>query len=161
MPRLDTRLHLNMLKNFKRRNLSLSRFFRILRRQLMTGGIYGMEWGDPETVEPLRFIQDRYVLPYVHRDHTAVELGPGGGRWTQYLLGFRTLYAIDYHDELLDQLRRNFNTPNMIFIKNNGSNFPGITTNSIDYLFSFGLFVHLELDIIDSYLINMHTILKT
>ncbi len=48
----------------------------------------------------------------------------------------------------------------MEFIKNNGADFPGIAERSIDYLFSFGTFVHLDAPIIETYLANMKKILK-
>jgi ubiquinone/menaquinone biosynthesis C-methylase UbiE len=119
-----------------------------------------MQWGDPEVVEPLRFIRDQFVLPYVNAQQHAVELGPGGGRWTRYLLGFKRLYVVDYYPELLEELKKNFNKPNMEFIKNNGTDFPGVMEHSIDYLFSFGMIVHLEMDLIETYLKNMRSILK-
>src|SRR4030095_1717574 len=160
MPDLKARLHLNMLNNFKRRNRLLPHLFRTLKREIFSRNPYGLEWGDPEVVEPLQFIRDRFVLPYVKAEHSAVEIGPGGGRWSRYLVGFKKLYVIDYHLELLEELRKNFNKSNMEFIKNNGTDFPGIRERSIDYFFSFVVFVHLEVDLIEAYLMNMQSILK-
>jgi cyclopropane fatty-acyl-phospholipid synthase-like methyltransferase len=96
----------------------------------------------------------------VNTDHSAVEIGPGGGRWTKYLLGFKKLYVIDHYHELLDELQKNFNESNMEFITNNGTDFPGVRERSIDYLFSFDVFVHLDVDLIEAYLTNMQSILK-
>lgn len=45
-------------------------------------------------------------------------------------------------------------------MKNNGDDFPGIPDGSVDFLFSFGVFVHLDVDIIDSYLRNIKPLLK-
>ena len=151
MPDLDTSIHLDMLQDYKRvaREHDLPEEF-----------IYGMHWGVPESTPPLNFIKNRYVIPYVNSDHVAVEIGPGGGRWTQYLLPFKHLYAVDFHIELLEVLRKNFSEKNITFVKNNGTDFPGIEDNSIDYVFSFGVFVHLDTDIIDSYLQNMKRIVK-
>src|SRR5207253_9452035 len=67
---------------------------------------------------------DRYVLAYIRPEDTAVEIGPGGGRWTRYLLDFKKLYVVDYHAELLAELKKNFCKPGMEFIKNNGTDFP-------------------------------------
>jgi predicted O-methyltransferase YrrM len=161
MPELKTTLHLDMLHRFKRRKKNLLlRILAAIRRELLSGGIYGLDWGDPEVVSPLRFIRDRYLLPYVSGERNAVEIGPGGGRWTRYMLGFKKLYIIDYHPELLQELKRNFRKPNMEFIKNNGTDFLGIPERSIDYLFSFGTFVHLDAPLIEAYLMNMKPILK-
>jgi hypothetical protein len=157
---LNTTLHSDMLSRSKRgRNLVL-RILRDVKREWRLGGIYGLEWGDPDLVEPLQFVRDRYVLPYVKAEQCAVEIGPGGGRWTRYMLGFKRLYVVDYYAELLKELRKNFHKSNMEFIKNNGTDFPGIKERSIDYLFSFGTFVHLEISLIEAYLMNMKPILK-
>ena len=163
MPDLNTTYHVDMLRKIKsgrKRNL-FQRLWRAIKRELTNTYIYGVEWGDPDTFEPLKFIRDQYVLPYVNGDQCAVEIGPGGGRWTQYLLGFRKLYVVDYHAELLEELKRNFNKPNMEFIKNNGSDFPGVSEHSIDYIYSFGTFVHLDTPLIDAYLASMKPILKS
>jgi hypothetical protein len=90
----------------------------------------------------LRFVRDRYVLPFVNPEHIAVEIGPGGGRWTRYLLGFKTVYAVDYYEELLAEFRKTFGRyPNVKTIKNHGTAFPGIAPQSVDYTLSFGCFM--------------------
>jgi ubiquinone/menaquinone biosynthesis C-methylase UbiE len=149
-----------MLRDSKRRRNLPLRIFRAIKRELSYGGIYGLEWGDPDLVPPLGFIRDRYLLPYVNEDHCAVEIGPGGGRWTRYLLGFKKLYIVDYYSELLEEAERRFRRPDVIFIKNNGTDFPGIGDHCVDYLFSFGTFVHLDTNLIEGYLNNMRRILK-
>ena len=158
MPELNTSLHLNMLAEYQRKRTPGRFFGTFLQRR---SPLYGMQWGDPELVPPLKFIKERYVLPYVSPDHAAVEIGPGGGRWTQYLCGFKTLYAVDYHEALLKELRRNFSRcQNIQFIKNNGTDFPGIPQRSVDYLFSFGAFVHFDFEIIEGYLGSIKSIIK-
>jgi hypothetical protein len=160
MPPLDTPMHLTMLAQWQQKNTLARRVIRAIRAGLSLP-LYGLEWGDPEVVEPLRFIKERYVLPYVNAQHDALEIGPGGGRWTRYLLGFRTLTAIDYHPELLDELRRNFGKHrNIRFIKNTGTDFPGVDLHSIDYVYSFGTFVHLDFNLIEAYLGSIKTIVK-
>ena len=175
MPDLDSELHLSMLREYGwRRRLVRSglAFGRTLRHTGPTNAwraargaysgpaIYGLQWGDPETSAPLRAIRERFVTPFLDPTHTALEIGPGGGRWTRYLLGFARLYVVDYHDELLRELRKNFAEPNMVFVKNNGTDFPGVADHSVDYVFTFGTFVHLDADLIDAYLVNMRRVLK-
>ena len=149
-----------MLSHSRREHSFARRLVRAFRRTL-SPPLYGLEWGDPDVVPPLTFIKERYVLPYVNRQHTALEIGSGGGRWTRYLLGFETLYAVDYHQELLDELKRNFGRhPHIRFVKNHGTDFPGIDQHSIDYLFSFGTFVHLDFHLIEAYLLAIRSIIK-
>jgi ubiquinone/menaquinone biosynthesis C-methylase UbiE len=149
MTDLKSPFYLNQLEQFRRNQLSTGE-----------NKIFGLHWGDPDAVESLKSVRDRFILPYINAAHDALEIGPGGGRWTRYLLGFRKLYVVDFHDEILRELKKNFNEQNMAFIQNNGTDFPGIQESSIDYLFSFGTFVHLDLNIIDGYLESMKTIVK-
>lgn len=161
MPDLNTSLHLDMLRA-SRRNRSLPRrLWRAVNQELSSKAVYGLEWGDPETVEPLRYVRDSWVLPYVRPDRTVLEIGPGGGRWTRYLLACRRLYVVDYHGELLAELKKNFSAPHMVFVQNNGTDFPGVPEAGIDFLFSFGTFVHLDPDLITAYLANIKSILRT
>lgn len=160
MPDLSTKLHTDMLKTWKKRNSFPARIFKAVKKGFLTPDIYGLQWGDPEVVEPLRFVRDHYVLPYINPLHQAVEIGPGGGRWTRYLIGFQKLFVIDYYQQLLDELRKNLKRSNLFLIKNNGADFPGVSRQSIDFLFSFGTFVHLDAGLIAGYLKNIREILK-
>ena len=162
MPGLNTSLHLDMLKRFKKRGrypLPI-RIVNAIKNEILSNDVYGLHWGDPDVVAPLKFVRDRYVLPYVTPEHTAVEIGPGGGRWTRYLTGFRAVYIVDFYAEILEEVKKNFKALNLQFIQNNGTDFPGIPENTIDYLFSFGTFVHLDNDLIAIYLKNMQSIVK-
>lgn len=134
--------------------------WRAVRREWAQSGVYGMRWGDPETVPPLGWIRDRFLLPYVHPERVVVEIGPGGGRWTSYLLSCQRLYLVDYVPEVLAEARRRFRRfAHVSFILNHGDDFPGIPDASVDFVFSFGTFVHLELPTIAAYVRNMAGIL--
>jgi ubiquinone/menaquinone biosynthesis C-methylase UbiE len=148
MPALNSPMHVNMLETAKTLG------------QIERDGLYGLQWGDPQNDQDLRWVRDHYLLPYVNPDHAAVEIGPGGGRWTRYLLGFGELHCVDFNQPLLDEHARNFRAPNLHLIKNNGTDFPGIADQSIDFVFSFGVFVHLDLEVIEAYLRSMHRIIK-
>jgi len=161
MPDLDTSLHIDMLHDYERQNGLLGRLRRAARELVSTRRFYGLQWGDPETSGPQVYMRDKYVLPYVKPDQVGLEIGPGGGRWTRYLLGFKRLYVVDYHAELLNELRRQCDRPNMQFIVNHGTDFPGVSANSVDYIVSIACFVHLEPHLIQSYLSNMRSILKS
>ncbi len=160
MPDLDTQLHLDMLRSYKQQNGFVHRVRRAVREVVCPTEFYGLQWGDPEVSGPHIYMRDHYVLPYVKPDHVGLEIGPGGGRWTRYLLGFRKLYVVDYHAELLEELRGRFHTPNMQFIINHGTDFPGVPERSVDYVISVACFVHLELHLIAAYLKNIAGILK-
>lgn len=147
MPNLDSEIHLNMLAGARRRGDT--------EREP-----YGMHWGDPKKKAFLGFVRDRWCAPYVSPTSTVLEIGPGGGRWTRYLLGCDKLYAVDYHEEILIELRKNYDVAHLEVIQNNGTDFPGIDDRSIDFVFSFGVFVHLDLPIIEGYLKEIYRVLK-
>jgi len=145
MPPLSTDLPMEMREKIKERR---------------PGEIYGLAWGNPDKHQQLIAIKERYLLPYVNADHACVEIGVGGGRWTQYMAGFNKVYAVDYHEEMFEELRQNIDMANVTCIKNNGTDFPGIEDASVDFVFSFGTFVHLDLPIITAYLENIRRIVK-
>jgi Methyltransferase domain len=160
MPDLSTDLHVKMLRESKQANSLPRRVAKAVRRAFQPW-VYGAEWGVIEDVPPLLHVLERWVKPYVKSDQTALEIGPGGGRWTRHLLGFRKLYLVEYYDDLLAQIKAGVGTkPNVVFVKNNGNDFPGVPDASIDFLFSFGVFVHIDFAIIETYLDNMKRIMK-
>lgn len=185
MPNLNTTIHVDMLHNGRHKRSLLGKLkwvidivthrgqesnlpsssllvrFQKARRVLFDDSqIYGLEWGDPELDPVLKYTRDHFLLPYVQPDSVVVEIGPGGGRWTRYLITAARVYGVDYYQELLDELQANIKNTRLVPIKNNGTDFPNIENESVDFLFSFGTFVHLDTDLIDQYLINMRRILK-
>jgi cyclopropane fatty-acyl-phospholipid synthase-like methyltransferase len=138
----------------------LARLARVIGRELAGRPPYGMEFGDVDAVPPLNYVREHFLKPYVNPDHVALEIGPGGGRWARYLVGFRHLYLVDYHQQILDELKRNVSGRHLTFIKNNGTDFPEVPEGSVDYLFSFGAFVHFDIPLIEGYLKNMRAILR-
>jgi ubiquinone/menaquinone biosynthesis C-methylase UbiE len=122
--------------------------------------LYGLCWGDPEVSPPLMHVRDHFLRPYISAHASVVEIGPGGGRWTRYMIAAARIYAVDYHQELLDELSSNFGGANITFVRNNGDDFPDVPDRGVDFVFSFGTFVHLDLEIIDRYLENMRRILR-
>ena len=158
MPDLDTHIHLNMHNEGRRRRRLRARLGRAW-RELFGKDLYGMEWGDPDRHPALDYFRGQFLLPYLGPEKTVVEIGPGGGRWTREMTGVRKLYAVDFYPELLAELRANFDRPNFAFIRNNGTDFPGVPEGSVDFVFSFGCFVHLDLGLIEAYLANIKPLL--
>lgn len=149
MPDLDSPMHVQMLEEA------------VASGKIGSDGVYGMHWGDPQTDPVLKEVRNRFVLPYVHPDRKAVEIGPGGGRWTRYLLGFEEIIAVDYNQPLLDKLAETYRVPYLRPRKNSGTDFPGVESKSIDFVFSFGVFVHLAPEVIQAYFNEIKRVLKT
>jgi SAM-dependent methyltransferase len=115
-------------------------------------GLYGYQWGDPNGREILVQVRDRFIRPYVNAGHTALEIGPGGGRWTQFLTPFKRLYLVDLNECFFASLRERYAGENVVCVKTNGSNLPTIEDSSLDFIFSFGTFVHIDPADIEDYL---------
>lgn len=159
---LGTTLHTNQLARSRRARWLPIRIARSIYKEVTQGpAVYGLEWGDPDVWTPLQFIRDRFVIPFVNPDHVAVDIGCGGGRWTRYLLGFKTIYAVDYYEELLVEFHKSFaRYRNVKPIRNNGTDFPGVAPQSVDFVFSFGCFGHINQTLIEGYLENIKKILR-
>ncbi|MGH6889547.1 MAG: class I SAM-dependent methyltransferase [Rhizomicrobium sp.] len=147
MPASRTQLHVQMLEAARKEG------------QPERDGLYGLHWGDPDSYPPLVPVRDHWLLPYVRSDGTALEIGPGGGRWTRYLLPFRRVYVVDHYPELLAELRKTLPHPHIVEILNNGADFPGVPRGAVDFVFSFGVFVHLDEDIIRGYLKRLRRVI--
>ncbi|MDX6706971.1 MAG: hypothetical protein QOI48_2817 [Solirubrobacteraceae bacterium] len=125
---------------------------------------WGDRWGDPETFEPYLEVRRRFVEPYVRRGQAVVEIGGGGGRWTQYLLpAAARLVVVELNPEAFEHLRRRFPeaSQRMEFQCTSGYDMTGVADASIDLVFTFDVFVHLEPDGIASYLAEIERVLRS
>lgn len=141
MPGMVSQMHLDML------------------RTESSDKLYGLQWGDPDQERNLALVRDYFLRPHVTADTTVLEIGPGGGRWTRYMLDAKSVIVVDPFQEILDVLAQSIPSDKITAIRNTGTDFPGVTPGSIDFLFSFGVFVHLDPDVIQDYLVSMRPLL--
>src|SRR5687767_14794796 len=115
------------------------------------GDEWSVAWGGPEaqwqsTLRPrlARFIPANAIL----------EIAPGYGRWSQYLLGCCDRYVgIDLSAEAVEACRRRFSHAKQAeFHVNDGRTLRPVDDASIDFAFSFDSLVHVEAEVIRSYL---------
>jgi SAM-dependent methyltransferase len=131
---------------------------------------YGDQWGDP-SISGLRYawrkvrygkrvpgnlskVPRLYIEPYVTPETVALEIGSGGGRWTRYLLAARKVIVVELNGEFFDYLRERFpnDTDRLEFYETSGHEMSGVEDESVDFVFSFGTFVHIDPEDIDAYL---------
>ena len=157
-----------------------TRWARDLRRFRRRGkdGYYGDHWGDPslsgwrywlhrlrpgnESIGNLSKVVKKHLRPYVRPDAVVLEIGAGGGRWTQYLIGAREVVIAELNPQFFRYLRKRFRKQRhkLRFYETSGFELNGIESASIDFAFSFGTFVHIEPEGIDEYLAEIHRVLK-
>lgn len=94
-----------------------------------------------------------WLLPFVRPGRRVLEIGSGGGRWTQYLLEARHVWCVDINPQMFHYLIDRFGAPgNLSFFRSHGHDLPPHIEGQIDFVFSFGTLVHVEPEDIDGYL---------
>jgi SAM-dependent methyltransferase len=121
---------------------------------------FGDRWGDPELERPLRAVRRRFIAPYVHPGQTVLEIGSGGGRWTQYFQGAGRLIVVEYNPEAFVYLRRRFPHRPFTAYRTRGYEMAGVAGASVDFVFTFDVFVHVEPEGIGAYLGEIERVLR-
>jgi cyclopropane fatty-acyl-phospholipid synthase-like methyltransferase len=122
---------------------------------------YGDQWGLVEDRDELMTVRRKFLDPFVSGNKVCLEIGSGGGRWTQYLLGCRELVCVELNREMFDYIRGRFNDPqNVSYVTTNGHDLPSVPHDHVDFIFSFGTFVHLEMETIARYVESMALVMK-
>lgn len=109
---------------------------------------------------PISQFVDVALKPFYNPDHTALEIGCGGGFWTaNYLTGhFRRLICID----VIKQPPGFNNLLDVEYIELPDRDFTcqGVEDNSIDFVWCYGCFCHLTMDAVHEYLHNIYQKVK-
>ncbi|MEQ8274971.1 MAG: class I SAM-dependent methyltransferase [Deltaproteobacteria bacterium] len=137
--------------------------------------LYGTQWGDPRhgtlryLVEryarrrkipgDLSRVVDRYIRPYVRPSSTVLEIGSGGGRWTQFLLRARKIIVVEIVPEFCEYLEHRFG-PRFEFYLTSGDEMRGVADASVDFVFSFGTLVHLPVPVVEAYVRESFRVLR-
>jgi SAM-dependent methyltransferase len=121
---------------------------------------FGDRWGEPESFAPLQDVRRRFIAPYLVAGSTVVEIGSGGGRWTQYLRAAGQLIVVEYNPESFEYLRARFPELEFTPYHTRGYEMRGIADASADFVFTFDVFVHLEPDGIRAYLHEIERVLR-
>ncbi|TLD69254.1 class I SAM-dependent methyltransferase [Phragmitibacter flavus] len=102
------------------------------------------------------------LLPNVPQGSRIVEIGPGAGRWTEHLIPLASEYqGIDISSKCVEICSAKFAAhQNATFRTNDGNNLPGVADASIDVIWSFDVFVHINLADIATYLDEFKRVLK-
>jgi SAM-dependent methyltransferase len=114
----------------------------------------GDEWSGPwGGSEPLWW---GTLLPRIHAfvpARTVLELGPGKGRWSQYLKDLcEELILVDVAEHGIEACRRRFaGTSNIAYHVGDGKSLAMVADGSIDFAFSFDSLVHAETDVLEAY----------
>ena len=127
--------------------------------------LYSWESGENEwttSEEWKNSVIEDVMLEYVQPDHIIVEIGPGFGRWTRKLIEIaRHLFVVDVTEKCIVHCKSEFgHNDNVEFHVNDGRSLSFIADQSVDFVWSFDVFVHIEPPDIDCYLREFQRILK-
>lgn len=87
-----------------------------------------------------------FIDPYFNDVESICEIGPGAGRWTEYLLpGTNQYVGIDISETCIAECRKRFSSsPKALFEVGNGIDLQSVATASVARIWSFDVFVHIN-----------------
>lgn len=119
-------------------------------------------------VKPLPILE-KYVYPVIDKfpEGKILELGPGTGRWSRYILkkikslNYKEYILLDHSVWMLEFLKGYFKDENIIrFVRNNGMNIPDVGKD-IDIVYAQGVLVALKPSFIYIYSKEFAAVLKS
>ena len=120
----------------------------------------GEEWSPSEEWKEslIRSVLDRHMP----KDETILEIGPGGGRWTGQLIDRASSFtAVDISESCVRVCREKFaDRSNASFMVGSGSDLSGISSESMDAIWSFDVFVHINAKEVERYVEEFERVLK-
>jgi len=119
----------------------------------------GDEWGTKNSVTE---IMEDYVYPYIDEHSIVAEIGVGGGRIAS-IVAPRTkeLYCFDVSNEMLKRAKNALkNLSNVHYILIEQPKFKSELAEKFDFVYSFDVFVHLDLHTMWNYFNEIGAVLK-
>jgi ubiquinone/menaquinone biosynthesis C-methylase UbiE len=122
----------------------------------------GEEWTiSPEWKQSLvQHVLDKNVPADTH----ILEIGPGAGRWTDYLIPrAKTFTGLDISRECVRICAEKYNAaqdPKVDFRVTDGASLPGVEDASVDVIWSFDVFVHINRQEIEQYMAEFQRVLR-
>lgn len=94
---------------------------------------------------------------------TILEIAPGYGRWTHYLKDLaEKLMVVDLSEKCIEACKQRFSqSTHLEYYVNDGRSLAMIPDRSVDFVFSFDSLVHVEKDVLQTYLQQLAQKLKT
>jgi ubiquinone/menaquinone biosynthesis C-methylase UbiE len=120
----------------------------------------GEEWTESE--EWKQSLIRAFIDPYLDFHATTMEIGPGAGRWTAELQPrVSSLVVVDIAQVSLDLVRRKLpDADNLKLLLNDGRSLAGVPDESIHFVWSFDVFVHIAPHDVEAYISEIRRVLK-
>ena len=107
-------------------------------------------------------LNEAFIKPYLDHNRDVLEIAPGYGRWTPYLLdASNKVHLVDLNESCIEHCKNKFqHISKLSYHVNDGKSLHSIADESIDFIWSYDSFVHIELEDIDSYFSEFQRVLK-
>jgi ubiquinone/menaquinone biosynthesis C-methylase UbiE len=101
------------------------------------------------------------IRPFLRPGDTALEIGPGRGRWLGHLSSMSNqVIAVDISPSCIEYCSRRYvDRDNIRYIVNDGRWLSGVESDSIHFAFSLEAFVHMDVNVINDYLSELARVL--
>jgi ubiquinone/menaquinone biosynthesis C-methylase UbiE len=105
---------------------------------------------------------DEFIFPYVTRDSTVLEIAPGHGRWTGHLLDTaKRVLVVDINQACIEACRQRFtDAASLETYLTSGWTVPVAADRSMDFVWSFDSFVHMDAPVVRGYLAEVARVLR-
>ena len=123
----------------------------------------GDEWNDTDVPEQWKAsLIDEVLLPNLGDVRAVLEIGPGGGRWSEVLQPrVERLVLVDVTPRALDLCKERLgDADNVEYVLSEGAAFPAVERASIDWVWSFDVFVHIAPLDVASYIGEIARVLR-
>lgn len=98
---------------------------------------------------------------YIENNSVILEIGPGAGRWTAYLIKLaKKLVLVDISTKCLNMCKEKFKEYSNIDYHLVENRLNSINNSTIDYIWSYDVFVHINPSDVQKYLEDFQRILK-
>lgn len=103
---------------------------------------------------------DTYLIPNIKPDISVLEIGCGHGRWSEYFVGkVDKLWLVDLSPNCIEACRTKFGDSAATYIET-GGDLSSIPDQSVDLVWSFDVFVHIDAHDTSNYLKQLQRIMK-
>lgn len=123
----------------------------------------GEEWTDTQNPgQSKESLVQHYMLKYIKKDSNILEIGPGGGRWTEYLQPLANhLTLVDITPKCIEICKERFKDKhNIDYNVISDIDLSFVPDNSLDYIWSYNVFVHVNPSDTEKYVKQFARIMK-
>jgi ubiquinone/menaquinone biosynthesis C-methylase UbiE len=105
---------------------------------------------------------EHFIVPNVKPDSAVLEIAPGHGRWSKEIVDrCSALTLVDLSPSCIEHCKEIFaSRDHVTYITNDGKSLPGVADGSIDFVWSYDSFVHMDKTTIGAYLDEIDRVLK-